>query len=282
MSSPGTVAVVADTTCCLTAAQVSGAGVSLVDLDVIIDGRAHPESSLTTAAVAEAMRRRRQVSTSAPSPDRFVRAFAAAAEAGATHIVSVHLASRASGTANAARLAAAQVPTPVLVVDPGQLGRATGAAVLAAARAAAAGRPVEEVAEVARSTGAGCHTYFCVDDLQHLRRGGRLSAAQALVGSALSVKPLLVVREGLVEVLEKVRTTARARTRMLALAEQTVARSGPAGVFVHHVDDVLAAQALAGHLRLRVPGVDVDLIEASPVIAAHVGPRALGVVICPG
>lgn len=281
MSSPGPVAVVADSTCCLTAAQVTGAGVSLVDLDVIIDGQAHPESSLTTAQVADAMRRGRQVSTAAPSPDRFVRVFEAAADTGASHIVSVHLAARASGTANAARIAAAQVRTPVLVVDSGQLGRASGAAVLAAARAAAAGRQAGEVAQAARSTGAACHTYFCVDDLRHLRRGGRLSAAQTLVGSALSIKPLLVVRDGLAEVAEKIRTAARARARMLALAEQTIARSAPVAVFVHHVDDTLGAQALAGHLRLRVPDVDVDIVEASPVIAAHVGPGALGVVVCP-
>ena len=277
----GTVAVVSDTTCCLSHAQTAAAGVALVDLDVVIDGEAAPESTLTTAQVAEAMRRRREVGTASPPPARFAAAYTAAVEAGASHIVSVHLSARASGTANVARIAAADIGAPVHVVDTGQLARATGAAVLAAAAAAADGRPADEVAEAARRTAGDCHTFFCVDDLAHLRRGGRLSVTQALIGSALSVKPLLVVRDGLVDVLEKVRTPARARTRLLAHAEQAVAQSGPAELHVHHVDDALGAQALAGHLTLRVPGVDVDVVEASPVISAHVGPGTLGIVVAP-
>ena len=279
---PGRVAVVADTTCCLTTDEVGAAGVGLVDLEVVLDGRASPESQVTVAEVADVMRRRRRVSTSSPLPARFLQAYQAARDAGAEQVVSVHLAARASGTVNIARMAARQVDLPVHVVDTGQLGRATGAAVLAAAAAAAADRGVAEVVAAAELTAARCRTVFCVDDLEHLRRGGRLSTTQTLIGSALAVKPLLIVRDGLVDVLEKVRTSTRARARLVTLGLDAVRDAdGPSAVFVHHVDAVDPARALAGQLESRLP-VDVEVVETSPVIAAHVGPGALGVVVCPG
>lgn len=278
------VAVVTDSTAGLSAAEVEKFGLREVDLDVIVDGHAVRESQLRTAEVAEAMRRRLRVRTSSPSPARFDACYQEAIASGATAVVSVHLSARGSGTCNVARIAGEQAGVPVRVVDTGQLGRATGVAALAGARAAAGGADLDAVAAAVAEAASAARTIFCVDDLEHLRRGGRLSATQTLLGSALSVKPILGIDDGLVVVLEKVRTAARARNRLKALvAEMVSGLGGPAQVSVYHVDAEPGARELLTALRTELAGrpAVVDLIEASPVIAAHVGPGALGFVVSP-
>src|SRR5699024_1091255 len=104
------------------------------------------------------------------------------------------------------------------VVDSRQVGLATGFSAGQAARARGAGVSPEHVAEVARRAGAASTAIIYVDTLDYLRRGGRVGAAAAIIGSALAVKPLLTLDDGLVVPLEKVRTTGKAIARMEALA----------------------------------------------------------------
>src|SRR6185369_13396910 len=125
-------------------------------------------------------------------------------------------------------------PVPVTVVDSRQVGVATGYAALSAADVLDAGGTVADAATAARARAGAATSLFYVDTLEYLRRGGRIGAAAALLGGALSVKPLLEIADGRVASLERVRTTARALARLEELAVQS-AGSDPVDVTVAHL-----------------------------------------------
>ena len=165
--------------------------------------------------------------------------------------MSIHLSAELSGTWDAARLAASQVGEHIVtVVDSRSAAMGSGFAVLAAARAAAAGADAAAVAEAARRTAAATRTFFVVDTLEHLRRGGRIGPAAALLGSALAVKPVLHVLDGKVVPLEKVRTSARALNRLVQRVVEEVG-GAPVSLAVHHLAAPEKAERLAAELRDR-------------------------------
>lgn len=136
-----------------------------------------------------------------------------------------------------------------------------------------------QVAAVARDVSDGARAWFLVDSLDHLRRGGRLSAASAALGTVLGLRPLLTLDAGKVVVAEKVRTRRAARERLEAVAREHAAARGPVRVAVHHLGQPDVAAELVAQVE-RWPGVvEVVACEASAVIAAHVGPGVLAVVV---
>src|SRR3954464_5588835 len=167
------------------------------------------------------------------------------------------------------------------VVDPGAAAVGAGFAVLAAARSAAAGVGAAAVARTARETADATRTFFVVDTLEHLRRGGRIGPAAAVLGSALAVKPVLHVQDGRVVPLEKVRTSARAMNRLVQRAVEA-AGQGPVSVAVHHLAAAERAERLAAEIRDRLPQLrELHVSELGPAIGAHVGPGAVGIVVAP-
>ena len=203
--------VVTDSTASLPDEVAAERGIVVVPLQVVIGADAFDEGSpdATPERVAAALREFRPVSTSRPAPAVLLAAYERAAAAGATEIVSVHLSGDMSGTFESAQLAARDAPLPVVCVDSRQVGVATGYAALAAVEAVADGATAIEAAEAARRRADASSSYFYVDTLEYLRRGGRIGAAAALFGGALAVKPLLTIDDGTVSSLEKVRTSAR-------------------------------------------------------------------------
>ncbi|MGH4009600.1 MAG: DegV family protein, partial [Pseudonocardiaceae bacterium] len=152
----------------------------------------------------------------------------------------------------------------------------------AAAAAAAAGADPGTVYDTAERIGARTRTFFSVDTLEHLRRGGRIRPAAALLGTALAVKPLLHVDSGRIVPLEKVRTATRARARLVELAVQA-AGSDPLDLAVHHLGAADRAVELADQLHAMLPMLKQCLIsEVGAAIGAHAGPGMLGVVVLPG
>jgi DegV family protein with EDD domain len=222
------------------------------------------------------------VSTSRPTPGDFVAVYRRLLDGGADRVVSVHLSGELSGTWDAARVAATQVGEHlVTVLDSRSAAMGTGFAVLAAARAAAAGGTAAQVATAAVDTAAATRTFFVVDTLEHLRRGGRIGAAAALLGSALAVKPVLHVADGQVVPLERVRTSARALNRLVQLAVD-VAGDLPVSAAVHHLAAPERAERLADQLTARLPGLrELHVSELGAAVGAHVGPGAVGVVVDP-
>ncbi|MBA2559782.1 MAG: DegV family protein [Propionibacteriales bacterium] len=254
----------------------------VVPLQVIIGARAYVEGvDVTPDAVAAALRSRTPVSTSRPPPESFLQAYEAAAGAGMRAVVSVHLSSDVSGTFESAQLAARDAAVPVCVVDSRQLGMGTGFAVQAAADALDSGAEADEAAACASARAAATTVLFYVDTLEYLRRGGRVGAAAALVGSALAVKPLLQIENGRITPLEKVRTAAKAISRLEELA--VLAADGRVvDVAVSHLAAPERAQSLADRLGERMSSIDTMVVtEVGAVIGAHVGPGMLAVVVSP-
>ncbi|HST67317.1 MAG TPA: DegV family protein [Mycobacteriales bacterium] len=277
----GRVAVVTDSTAYLPDGLADRLSVEVVPLQVVLGGRSGAEGSeVTPAEVASALAAWVPVSTSRPTPAQFAAVYRDALDRGASDVVSLHLSRELSGTWDSARLAAAEVGSDrIRVVDSRSAAMGLGFAVLAAAEAAAAGGTQETVYEAAVNTAERTTTLFYVDTLEHLRRGGRIGAAQALLGTALSVKPILHVREGRIVPLEKVRTVSKGVARLEALAV-AAAGDGPADVAVHHLAAAERAGLLADRLRARLPKVrQFYTSEVGAVVGAHVGPGVLGVVV---
>jgi DegV family protein with EDD domain len=281
---PG-VAVVTDSTSSLPLDKADNADVHVIPLQVVVDDVSRAEGDVTAAEVAAALRSGRRVTTSRPAPELFAATYAALAEAGYAAVVSAHLSGKISGTAAAAEVAARLAPLPVHVVDTRVLAMASGFAVLAGAEAARGGAEVAEVVATVERRAAASTTYFCVDSLEHLRRGGRIGAAAALLGSALAVKPLLTVSGGEIRSYERVRTVSRARARIAELALASLAEASDSArvdVAVHHLDNPDGAARLVAALRERVQGRgELVVAELSAVLGVHVGPGTLGVVVSP-
>ncbi|MDQ2708922.1 MAG: DegV family protein [Actinomycetota bacterium] len=222
------------------------------------------------------------VGTSRPAPAEFAARYRSLLAGGADGVVSVHLSRELSGTWEAARIAADEVdPERVWVVDSRSTAMGLGFAALAAARAAADGLTGDKVEAAAVDVATRSRVFFCVDTLDHLRRGGRVSATAAWIGTRLAVKPLLHVLDGRIVPLEKVRTATRAAARMVELA---VAAAGPGAidVAVHHLAAADRAQELAAALTARLPAARPCVVsEVGAVLGAHTGPGLLGVVVVP-
>jgi DegV family protein with EDD domain len=275
------IAVVTDSTAYLPPALVASAGISVVPLSVVLGGASGTEGvDVGPAEVARTLAARRTVSTSRPSPSRFASCYRELLSGGATGVVSVHLAAGLSGTYGSARIAAENLDGDrIAVVDSGSTAMGLGFAVLAGATAAAAGADLAGVRAAVLAAAARTTTLFCVDSLEHLRRGGRITAAAALVGGALAVKPILSIAAGEIVLREKVRTATRALSRLADLGAEA-AGTAHVDAAVHHLTAPDRAAALVTHLRTRVPHLHaLHTIELGPAVAAHVGPNTVGLVI---
>jgi DegV family protein with EDD domain len=277
-----TLRVVTDSTAYLPATVAEAAGLRVVPLTVTVSGRDGREGfEVSSADVARALRERRvAVTTSRPAPTEFATAYRELFEAGATGIVSVHLSARLSGTYDSAELAAEEFGGRVAVVDSGSAGIGVGFVALAAAAVANDGGDLAAARAAAELAAKNLSTLFYVDTLEFLRRGGRIGAASALLGTALSVKPILHVVDGEVVLREKVRTSARALAR---LGDLVVEEAGDSDVdiAVQHLDAVDRAQALYDLLLTRL-GSRVRrsyVSEVGAVVAAHTGPGVIGVCV---
>jgi DegV family protein with EDD domain len=280
------VAVVTDSTASLPPEVAKEHDITVVPLQLVIGSDSYDDGTdpaASPAHVAEALREFRPVSTSRPAPQLMLETYDALASEGATEIVSVHLSADMSATYESALLAARRARVPVRTVDTRQVGAGTGYAALAAARAVAQGADAEGAARAARRRADSTVSLFYVATLEYLRRGGRVGAAAALVGSALAVKPILALEDGRVVTREKVRTSSRAIARLEELAARA-AGVRDVEVTVCHLDSSPQADALAERLTARlghrlVGGIHID--EVGAVIGAHVGPGLLGVVVSP-
>lgn len=210
--------------------------------------------------------------TTQPSVGDFLEVYKPLAEAG-HEIVSVHVSGKLSGTVNSARLAAAELPdATVEIVDTELASMGAALAAKAAADAAAGGADAAGAAEAARNAAANTEVYFVPETLEYLKRGGRIGSAQALLGSLLSMKPILALVDGEVHPKEKVRTTAKAVQRMRDIG----AGGGPyrEAAVIHRVSEE-AAGAMAEHLA-QFTANPVIIAPVGASVGAHTGPGVMG------
>jgi len=277
------VAIVTDSTACLHPDDAGREGIAIVPLKVIIGEETFTEGcGLSGDVIADALKAKKAVSTSRPTPDEFLEVYESLAADGAEQIVSVHLSAKVSGTLDAATVAGKRSPVPVTVVDSAQIGLALGFAAGRAARARDAGGVASSMAAAARSAGESSTTLVYVDTLEYLRRGGRVGALGALVGSALAVKPILTIRDGALIPLERVRTSAKAMARLEALTVEaaTAAESG-FDIGIQHLAAHDVAEAFAQKLAAALGRDRVPVDEISAVLGAHVGPGTVSMSLTP-
>ena len=214
--------------------------------------------------------------TSAPSVGQFVEAYKSAGS-DADGIVSIHVSAKLSATYNAAVQASKQVnfDCPIEAIDSEQASSGLGLAVVAAAKSAAGGADFETVVGIARSANDRSRCIALIDTLEFLQRGGRIGKAQALVGSILRIKPMIVVRDGEVQPLGKARTYAKGMAQM----EQNIRDFGPAEeLFVTYTTDEDMARKLGESVSDLLPeGAEPIIAPMGPSVGAHVGPGAIGI-----
>ena len=276
----GHVAVVTDSTASLPARLIEATGIVVVPLDVVVDGVPHREGlDISTAQIVAALRAGAQVRTAHPGPEAFARAYARVAARGATEIVSVHLSGELSGTVTSAETAAQSAAVPVHVGDARTVGMGLGCAALRAAGTRSGDGA--QAARAAERRAARTTVRFAVDTLEYLRAGGRLGTLAATLGTVLGLRPVLSVREGRLDVAEKVRTSARARDRVVEMAVADASRRDRVEMAVHHLAAPEIATEVADRLRAGCGrGVRaVHVAEISAVVGAHAGPGLLAVVV---
>jgi DegV family protein with EDD domain len=257
-------------------------GLSVVPLTVTISGRDGLEGvDVSPDEVARALgERRAPVTTSRPAPAEFTAVYQTLLDGGADGVVSVHLSSALSGTYESAALAAADFGGRVAVVDSASTAMGLGFVALEASRVADAGGDLEAVRAAAEEAVGRTTVLFYVDTLEFLRRGGRISAASALLGTALSVKPILHMVDGKVLLREKVRTSSRALARLADLAIE-VAEDSDVDIAVQHLAAADRAEALYAILDERL-GKRIrsgQVLEVGAALAAHTGPGVIGVAL---
>jgi DegV family protein with EDD domain len=215
--------------------------------------------------------------TAAPPVAGFEEAYREALEGGADGVVCVTLSARLSATYSHAEAARQAFPdADIRVIDSRTTTHQEGLLVRQAAEAAAAGASVSAVAELLEDLVARSRLYFGLHTLEYLKRGGRISAAQAAVGSVLSVKPIITIEEGVVETVDRPRTASRARARLLELLS---ARPIERAVVLHTLapDAEAFADELAARTGVGRTAVEIGLV--GPVAGSHVGPGAMGAAV---
>ncbi|MET9025472.1 DegV family protein [Nocardia sp. NPDC004168] len=275
------VVVVTDSSASLPAEHVDELDIAVVPLHVLVGDRAMREG----VDPVEIDYASDTVTTSAASPGELREVYERALErSGGDGVVAVHLSRRLSGTWEAGRQAVRDMDAAdrVRLVDSLGAGLATGLPVLAAARRAESGAPLDVVYDAAVAAAARARTFILVNRTEQLRRGGRLSSAATFFASELVTKPLLQIVEGRLELREKVRTRSKAYAKLVAAAVDAAGEDG-AAVAVQHLGAEDAAQTIAGQLRELVPGLEELIVaEFGPALAVHLGLGALGVLVVPG
>ena len=270
------VRIVTDSACDLPAALVTGLGIEIVPLtirfgdDEFVDRKdlspAEFWSRCTSSPVLP--------ETAAPPPGAFEDVFRRLAATGAGAIVCINISSRLSATIQAAQIAAKALEgdIDVRVVDSLSVSMGLGMMAVDAARRAAEGQSADQVAAAAEALVPRTRVYGALDTLENLKKGGRVGGAQAMLGSMLSIKPVIEVREGVVEPESRQRTRARA---LRYLVDKVRSQGNVEDLAVMH-GEAPDVEAFLGMLSDLYPRDDIVLGDIGAVIGTHAGPRVIG------
>jgi len=214
--------------------------------------------------------------TSQPSAGEFHEVYSRLTANGDS-VISIHISSKLSGTCQSAMAAKAMLPeADITVVDTLSVSMGQGMIVLAAAEAVQKGKTRDEVRGLVERVINGMEILFVVDTLEYLQKGGRIGGAAAFLGTLLNLKPVLEIRNGRVEPLERVRTRRKAVQRALQVLAERFEGQGPLRLIVLHAECPEEAERLAQQVRETFTWTSLYLAEISPVIGTHGGPGTLG------
>lgn len=217
-----------------------------------------------------------KVTTSQPAPGEILATYKRLLATGAEKIISVHLSSGISGTYQAAHIARNMLPDhDITVIDSRNVCGGLGLIVLAAAQAAQAGKSKKEIINLINKTTAKMQVYFLVDTLEYLHRGGRITKAQAVVGSLLNIKPMITVKDGVLQPIDIIRGKNKGTKKIIQLAQQDNINKKIVCYLVHAYDQ----GALEQLQEMALTNLNIDELVVSQigtVIGAHTGPGTVG------
>jgi len=280
----GRVKVITDSTADIPAELIRELDIGVVPLKVHMGGTSYLDG--VTIKAEEFYRKLRESSelptTSQPSPIDFVEVYREAAKEGDTDILSIHLSSALSGTYQSALLAKSMVENEfkVTVLDSKKASFAIGLIVVEVARAAKAGKSIDECVALANRMIEKEQVLFLVDTLDYLQKGGRIGKAAALVGSLLNIKPILSLSDqGEVCPVDKVRGGSKAEARVFELLREKVAAGSRVIAGVVHAERKAKAEEWADKLRELYEVKELTITDVGPVIGTHTGPGVVGIIL---
>ncbi|WP_048601422.1 DegV family protein [Rubeoparvulum massiliense] len=273
------IAIVTDSTSYIPEDELEAYGIEIVSLQVIFGEESYREyKEISNDDFYRMLKERRDLpTTSQPSVGEILTTYERLAKE-YDEIISIHISSKISGTYHSALAASRMIQgANVHVFDSGIATYALGFYVVEAARMAKEGKSVDEIMVRLDELQQSQDQYFLVDNLAHLHRGGRLNAAQFLVGSMLKVKPILTFRNKEIVVFEKVRTYNRAKQRIFELLEEILEQGYPMRLGIIHARRLEEATAWKEEFENQYgEQVEVVISEFGPVIGTHVGEGAIG------
>lgn len=278
MSNSRKVMVVTDSTSDIPAHYREELGTEVVPLSInfetetVLDG-----IDLTPEEYVERLRSTDKLpSTAQPTVDQFQTAFRKGLDAG-LDVVCITISSELSGTFNSASLAAEQMNEGrIRIIDSLNTCMATGWLVIETARAAQGGASFEDVVATAENNRDKVHFFALLETLDYVYKGGRIGRASHMVGSALGIKPILGLDNGVVVPVERVRTWKKALNRMMEVASS---RGKLLDVAVMHTDNLPEARKVVEGMRSRFPDANFEVVFAGTIIATYAGPGAVGIMI---
>ena len=274
------VAVVTDSTSSLTPAMGEEYGLHIVPEYVMFGDQTYSDGVNLDAETFYRLLQSssRLPTTSQPSVQDFMKLYTALSEQ-VEAIVSIHISQKMSATLDSARAACQQLPgVQIHVIDSRSVSMGLGLIAIAAARAAAAGKEVDEVVSLVEALIPRVNVIFTVDTLEYLHKGGRIGGATAFLGTMLNIKPVLYIKDGRIEPLERARTKKRAIERILELMAERVGEAKGLNAAIMHCTVPEEARALGEEVKARFHPAELLVTEAGPIIGTHGGPGTLGVV----
>lgn len=218
---------------------------------------------------------RRSPSTAAPSGESMAARYQALLNAGCDHVIGIFTAEKLTAIADIARKTAEEFAGKISVIESGSLSMGTGYQVLAAAEGIEQGQPLTEILQAIQSVRERTRTYAALDTVEYLRRSGRVPQAAATLGSLLSIKPIVELREGVVKPVDAPRTTSKATGKLFNILDEL----GPLErLSILHTNAEQRAREFLDRLaniRQNLP-VDIHIVNVTTVIGTHVGPHGLG------
>lgn len=274
------VAVVTDSTADLPSDLVERLGIHVIPLNIELDGARYedrvtisPEDFMSRLTASNSF-----PTTSEPSSRRFLQLYYDLAQH-YQEIVSIHISSRLSGTYQSACHAAELIKDgpKTHVIDSQTASMGTGFQVIRAAELARSGASVAEIEPALISTQQRTHLFLLVDTLEYLRRSGRIGRAAEILGSVVRLKPILRIEEGIIVPHARTRNRRRALRRLVDIVNEIPRVEQIALLYTAGTSDI---GNLAERLTLLVPQDSLLMSELSPVLSAHLGPKAVAIAVC--
>lgn len=251
----------------------------IVPVGIQIDNQFHREGlDITPEEFYAQLEKKENITTSQPSPGDFLEIYNRLVDK-AKEIISIHITSRQSGTVQVAELLKEHIPIPITVVDSESASMGQGFAALADARAALRGKSREEILEIIERVKRKTTVFVAVPTLKYLARSGKVSRVQAMVASLLTIKPILGVRDGLVQAVDKKRSYGQALQRMIALVEERFPTE-KLTIAVLHSNAPEKAEEFKQKVEERLRCAQVFIAEMGASLAVHGGQGMLGIAAC--